>query len=597
MREEFWFESEKEDLPKTLFATINEIDKRQSQRYIDNLLHLSAYTGKRLTGLGQSSYDDYDLGARRISLNVTQACTDTITSKIGKNNPKITVLTDNGNYSQQQRAKKLSQFINGQFQKLNIYRTASRVLKVGCVFGDGFIKIWQENSRIMAERTLPHELIVDSREAIDGSPRTLYQVKMVSKQILKKIYPDKEELIEEACKAGEFRTLEYYDPFYRSDMVAVAEGWRLPSRKGTNDGRHVISISTTELLDENWKYDYFPFPKLSFSEKVMGFWSAGIPEILYSIQAELDRVMERISDSIWINSVPRVLYEYSSKIVKEHFNNEVGSLLGYRGAMPTFITPQSVGPDVFSHIDRLYQKAFEIVGISQMSVGSSKPKELSSGKAIRESQDVESDRFAELKQAYDSFHLEIANQIIDRAKEIYEYDKSFAVITQDNEGTEIIKWSEVDMDRDAYVMQVYPTNLLSAHPSGRLADVLDLMGGGLLGKEDALSLLDFPDIKAMMSSNIQLAQRNDILATISKMVDTGKFIPPEINQNLNLGVQFCQAFYLTYKNKGVPEKTLNNLLLWISEATALIISMTPPPMPPEAAGLPTEASAPTAQGI
>lgn len=579
----FWFEADKKDLPELIFATINEIDKRQSQRYIDNLLHLSSYTGKRILGLGMGSYDDYDIGGDRICLNITQACTDTIVSKIGKNNPKITVLTDNGNYSQQQRAKKLSQFINGQFQKLGIYRLASKSLKVASIFGDGLVKVWQENSQIMAEKTLPHEIIVDSREAIDGCPRTLYQVKMVSKQVLKKIYPGKEEYIEEACRAGAFRTLEYYDPFYRSDMVAVAEAWRLPSRKGSGDGRHAIAISTIELLDEPWKYDYFPFPKLSFSERVMGFWSAGIPEILMPIQYELDRVMKRISDSIWLNSVPRVLYEYSSKIVKEHFNNEVGSLIGYRGAIPQFVTPQSVGADVFGHIDRLYAKGFEILGISQMSVGSSKPKELSSGKAIRESQDVESDRFAELKQAYDSFHLEIANQIIDRAKEIYAYDKSFSVITQDNEGTEVIKWSDVDMDRDAYIMQVFPTNLLSSHPSGRLADVLDLINGGLMSKEDALSALDYPDIKSIMTSSIELAQRNDILATISKMIDTGKFIPPEVNQNLVLGVKFCQAYYLNYKNKGVPEKSLNNLLLWISEASAMIAAMTPPaPVVPEA---------------
>lgn len=592
MNDQFWFEAEKEDLPKVLFATVHEIDNRQSQRYIDNLLHLSSYTGKRLSGLGQSSYDDYDIGAKRISLNVTQACVDTITSKVGKNNPKITVLTDNGNYTQQQRAKKLSQFINGQFQKLKIYRTATKSLKSSCIFGDGFIKIWQENSEIMAERVLPHEIVVDAREAINGDPRSLYQVKMVSKQVLKSIYKDKENQIEEACRQGALRSLDYYDPFFKSDMVAVVEAWRLPSRKGSGDGRHVISIYTTALLDEPWNYNYFPFPKIPFSEKVMGYWSAGIPELLYTIQVELDRVMERISDSIWINSVPRVLYEYSSKIVKEHFNNEVGSLIGYRGAMPQFITPQSVGQDVFAHIDRLYSKAFEIIGISQMSVGSSKPKELTSGKAIRESQDVESDRFSALKQSYDEFHLEVANQIIDRAKEIYEYDKKFAVITQDNEGTEIIKWSDVDMDRDSYVMQVYPTNLLSSHPSGRLADVLDLMNGGLLSKEDALSLLDFPDIKAVMTSSLPIAQRNDILETISKMIDTGKFIPPDVNQNLQLGIQFCQAFYLTYKNKGVKQSSLDNLLLWISEASAIISVMSPAPMPE----MPIE-EAPLTQGI
>jgi hypothetical protein len=88
-----------------------------------------------------------------------------------------------------------------------------------------------------------------------------------------------------------------------------------------------------------------------------------------------------------------------------------------------------------------------------------------------------------------------------------------------------------------------------------------------------MSLLDFPDIKAVMG--IENAQRDDILATIDKMVTTDEFLPPEIYQNLQLGIKYCQAFYLKYKSKKVSQVRLDNLLRWITEANSLIQVMTP----------------------
>lgn len=579
----FWFELDKEEVPSSVTATINEIENRQSQRYLDNLLYLGLYSGKRINGLGVYHYDQYGETDRRISLNLTQACTDTITSKIGKNNPKVTFLTDNGDYFQQEKAKNLEKYISGQFARLGIYKLATKCLKSACIFGDGLVKVYERDSEIFVEKTLSNEIIVDSREAFDGNPRNLYQVKQVSKVVLKKIYPDKEEQIEECSQQSFLSSYNNYDPFYRNDMVPVIEGWHLPSKKDKSDGRHIICIPNASLLDETWENDYFPFPKLSFSEKVMGFWNAGIPEIGYTIQCEIDRVMNRISDSIWLNSVPRIFYEYSSKIVKEHFNNDVGSMIGYRGQMPQIFTPTSVGGDVFGHVDRLYQKFFEIIGISQMSVGSVKQTAMS-GKAIRESQDTEGDRFAALKQQYDNFHLDIANQILDRSRDIAKYDKTYSIITQDQSGTVRIKWSEVSMKKDSYIMQMYPTNLLSSHPSGRLADTIDLMNVGLLTKDEALSLLDYPDIKSVIS--IEKAQREDILCTISTMINENKYLPPEVAQNLQLGIQYCQASYLIYKNKKVDQERLDLLLRWITEAGAIQAAMAPPV--PQAAPIPEQ---------
>ena len=54
---------------------------------------------------------------------------------------------------------------------------------------------------------------------------------------------------------------------------------------------------------------------------------------------------------------------------------------------------EKISQDLFMHLDRLYNRSFEIAGISQLSAQSSKPSGLDSGRALREFSDIESERF------------------------------------------------------------------------------------------------------------------------------------------------------------------------------------------------------------
>jgi hypothetical protein len=240
--------------------------------------------------------------------------------------------------------------------------------------------------------------------------------------------------------------------------------------------------------------------------------------------------------------------------------------------------------ELFTHLDRLYQRAFEIVGISQLSAQSAKPAGLNSGKALREYNDIESERFLAVSRRYEDFYLEAARQMIDLAKEIAALEDDYEVVVPGKEFVDSVKWSEIDLEEDQYVMKCYPTGFLPSTPTGRFQFAEDLIRAGFVSAEEGLSLLDFPDTQSTL--NLKLAPKRDIENMIERMVDTGEYEPPEPFQNLQLGVDMCKAAYLQYRLMDVPEERLELLRTWAEQALKML-QPPAPEMPPQMAA-PTE---------
>lgn len=567
----YWFEADSdEQLASRVFDTVKQIQHRQYYKTEQNLRYYRLYSNQGNKG---TFVNEFSLKTKMqmLSLNVVQSITDTITSNIGKNKPKVTFLTDHGNYQMKERAKKLDMFTQGQFNTTGVYQKAPLTLKRACVFGDGYVKPYIQDGEIKLEKVYPEEIKVDEMELDD--PRSLYRVKLVSRKLVMQMYPDKADKIK-SIMPGSYKDLYMIGAESQIvDLIPVIEAYRLPSRKGATDGRHCLITLGCVLSDKPYKKDYFEIVKLPFSEGILGYYGVGVAELLVGIQYEINKTLKRIQQSIHLMAVPRVFYEYGSDIVEEHFDNEIGSMVGYSRTPPTIITPQTVGAEVFNHLDRLYQRAFEIIGVSQMSAGGQKMQGLDSGEAIRTFRDVETARFATLQENYDNFHLEIARQYIDLAKEIAEKDSSYSVLSKSSEGTIKIKWKDVAMKDDEYILQMYPTSLLPTEPAGRLSTVIEMTQAGMFSQKEAMELLDYPDVKSITS--IKNAKLNDILKTIFHMIEEGEYLPPEPFQDLELGIEYCQAYYLKFRLQDVSPEKLNLLTQWISDARAILI---PPQM-------------------
>jgi len=572
-----WWKKNKSEYHSSIFPYLKRLQTQQSYRHSQNVTNMRLYgnlESNTLTTYNVMKGEPTSSASRnRITMNVVQSCIDTMVSKIVKNKPRPYFLTDGGDWSVKRKAEKLNQFVEGIFYSTKYYEKRQQAILDQGIFGDGVLKFYiSENSdgkkEIKCERVLPDEIVVDDTEAFYGEPRQMHQLKWVHRDVLKQVFPGNDFIIDQA--GAEDLSMRYYSDIARNPfMVMVVESWHLPSSEKAKDGVHCITIASKTLFSEPYKKDYFPFTFDKWAPRPVGFFAQGLAEQLTGLQVEINKILRTIQVSMHLVSVPKVFVEEGSKITSAHLDNKIGGIIRYAGRPPT---PGQIGhipPELFSHLQYLYQRAYEIVGISSLSANSAKPSGLDSGKALRTYNDIESERFMSVMKRYEQTTLDAARIFIDLAKEIAESDEYF-VRVPGKKFLQTINWKDIDLTEEQYMMQVFPTNALSQEPSARLQEVQELMQAGLMSREDGLKLLDYPDLKSFY--NRVNAGIDDVEKQLELMIDKGEYMSPEPYQNLQYAIPFMQSSYLQYRADGAPEENLELIRRWIDEADSMIKS-------------------------
>lgn len=566
-----WWLSSDNDTKDDVFAVVKHLEKDQGYRSFDNLRHARLYGDSHLRGLGIYSYSKMDASAptsHSVTLNIVQSMIDTVVSKITKNKPRPNFLTDGGKWNIQQKAKKLTKFVDGIFASSDFYQKSALAFLDSCIFGTGAIKIFEANGNIKAERVFIDEIIVSDVESYYGKPRQLHQVKHVHKDVLKEMFPKKAALIDQANDSEtQYANITTYQN--KDDMVRVIESWHLPSGVDAKDGAHTIVIENVTLLKEKYTKLFFPFVFFRWNLRPVGFFGFGIAEQLQGLQLEINKILRTIQVSMHLVSIPKLLVEASSKIVSAHLNNKIGGIIKYAGTPPQYSPLGGIPGELFNHLSFLYEKAYEVIGISQLSAQSVKPAGLESGKALREFNDIESERFLAVATRYETAFVDAGKIIVDLARDIYKDNKDFSVKTKGRDFIETIKWEEVDLEDDQFMMDVFPASALSKDPAGRLQDIQDLMAAGFLDKEQSLKLLDFPDLQSTM--DLMNADSQNLDKIVERMIDKGEYFPPEPYQNLENAVRKIQQAYLMYRMQGIPEDRLDLLRRYMEDAQGLLL--------------------------
>ncbi len=554
---------------EAIFPYIRYLDTQQSYRQEANIRNMRLYGNFEYAGLSAYNYMRTESTAtqNRVTMNVVQSMVDTVTSKITKNKPRPYFLTDGANWSMQRRAEKLTKFAEGQFYATDLYAKAAVAFKDSCIFGTGCLKIFIRDQKIQVERVFIDEITVDDGESYYGMPRQMHQRKWVHKDVLKAAFPEYSGAIDAAgVVMSDFTSS--FSTKQAGDMLLVVESWKLPSGGKKQDGKHTICIDNATLFTERYTKNCFPFVFFRWNEQPLGFFGQGISEQLTGLQLEINKILRTIQVSMHLVSVPKIFIEAGSKIVSAHVNNKIGGIIKYAGTMPTPGQLGTIPAELFSHLDRLYQRAFEIVGVSQLSAQSSKPMGLNSGKALRTFNDLETERFMSVALRYEAAFLEATKVMLDLAKDLASETGNYSVKVPGSTFLSTIKWEDVEMDEDQYLLQCFPTNALSQNPSARLQEVQELLQAGFIGAEDGADLLNFPDLKAY--NNLKNSSVENIKKQIELIVEEQKYSGPEPFQNLPYGIKKMQEAYLMYQNQGAPDEVLELFRTWIAEADALI---------------------------
>lgn len=570
-----WFK-EKSEVYQSLFPLMERVGSNQQYRRSENLIHARLYGNVDIIGLTPGTYarpNPVSNGARP-RFNVVASCVETLASKISKSRPRPQFITSGADWQLQQKAKKLSQFIVGQFYQSQTYEESDKCFIDACVFGTGIMKVYRDSGTIKNERVIPEEIVVDDAEAMHGKPRNMYQRKAVSRDVLKSMFPKQASLIDDLPSVDEDWGMMNADDV---DFVEVVEAWHLRSSPTAKDGRHCMVTKNCDLLCEPWEKDKFPFAVMRFRRRLAGWFGQGIPEIIAGIQVDINRILRNNQISQYLHSAPAWLVEENSSVVSAHLNNDIGHIVKYRGIPPELKTWASVNPEMYQQINVHIQRAYEEIGISQLSATSQKPAGLDSGKALREYNDIESERFIKLGQSWEQFHLDIADLMIDEARAISEEDPSYAVNSKGKKFLQSIKWKSVDMDRECYQMACFPTSQLPNTPAGRMAYIQELMTAGFIDPDTGQELLEMPDLDRF--NDLRFSGRQVVRENIGAIVDDGKYTPPEPFQDLNYSFSYAQMMYNYSKLHGAPETSLELLRRYMQQVKALQDMANPPPPP------------------
>lgn len=565
-----WWNAKKSEVHKDIFDVVTHLHRSQTERMEKNLRALSLYGNSDL--LAQTPYTYTKLATpqlpeNRVKYNIISSTSDTVCAKISKMNARVEFLTNGGDWRLKKQSKQLSKFTEGLFYHNEIHKLHQAGFRDSTIFDVGAIKhyIDADHKEIRSERVLPIELYVDLADALYGHPTHMYQVKYFHREVLQSMYPKYKSDIKASAESFD-RTL--YKANELADYVAVIESWKIPTGKDT-EGRHCVTIEKATLEDEPYTKRYFPFTFFHWSKPITGFWGQSLAERLQGNQIEINKMLRTIQKSFHLGSAFKVFLEYGSRVAKEHLNNEIGSIVYYAGSKPEFYVPQTVHPEFFKHLEWLIEKGYEEAGISVSSATSQKPAGLESAVAIREYNDIETERFAIISQNYEHSFLKTAKIYLDLAREMHDAGMDLKVTAESKKFIESIKWSQIELQENDYIMKMFPVSMLPHEPAGRLAFVQDLMNSGLIPQQYALNLLDFPDLEQFVSR--ETAAVDDIQKTIDSIMEKGidGFTNPEPFQNLDIGVQMMHSSYLEAKNNDVPEDRLELMRNWIAMAEKL----------------------------
>lgn len=566
-----WWDAASEAVARDMQSAARRCEADSQDRVEAAMMHMALYTNVRVTSLyaagmalGTRGWGVATLG-HMAKYNVVKSAVDTVYNMIAKNRPRVVPLANGGDWKSRRRAKKAKLFLDGAFYECAVYEKARRAFIDACVFDCGVLAVAHHCDRLIVERVLPIELFVDEGDAVYGAPTVMYRRKYVDRTSLMRMYPEHAQAIAGAARAS-------VHPSQGYDMVTCWEGWRLPGYGPDNElvgGRHVVACGDAALVDEPWTRTRFPVAVMRWTHPVVGYWGQSLVSELAGIQFEINDMLRAITEAAR-RTRPRVYVEIGSKVTAASMGADDG-LTYYSGQRPIESAPQLFSPDYYAHLERLKRWAFEAAGVSELSAGARKPSGLDSGAALREYNNIESARQVTHGQDYERLIVDVAELILEEAAAMYADGVDWAPSRAAKDFIESVPWSEVAQD-DPYRVQLFPASSLPTHPAARMETVAELYKSGMIGsKEEAMRLLDFPDLESDLS--VRIAAIDDVHRAVDGIADGGDYEPPDPMSDLRYAIQYAQSVYLRGRGAEQPDDVQELLLRYAAEAGALLDSM------------------------
>ena len=411
-------------------------------------------------------YDDvYSEDSTVPKLNIIKSAIDAVVSKIATAHCRPFVNTVNGSFKTIQICKQLQVFFDYFFEEKKVPAKIVEALRDACIFDSGYIFIDE-----------------DTGDVKNLAPWNVY-TRQVEKNDFKSVYIEFPNASVDALKESDYDLLTEEE----KEGLYITIGYFYDSKTKTK--AILVNRNIREIKEID--FDVIPVTVIRYTAPVVGTGTLSVSDMLRGIQIEIDELMKRISDASVLNPALTFFIPNASNIKVGQLNNRVGNIVQYNAPVndrPVEVaTPEFISNQYISLLDNLVEKAYNMVGISQLSAQGKKPAGLDSGVALATQADIESDRFQVLLDQYIQMFVDVAKiavQVFSAHKDIIEPSRYSLRIT----------WGEVEKEFHKMRIQFSCADSLSKDPSEKLKQLQTLAQAGIIPATQIASLLELPDI-------------------------------------------------------------------------------------------------------
>lgn len=398
-------------------------------------------------------------------LNVLKSAIDSVVSKISTAHCRPYVNTVKGSYKTIQICTQLQIFFDYYFEENDVQSKIVEALRDACIFDTGYIYIDEKTGEVKVIE--PWNVYTRQREK--GAFKSFY-IEFPNTSV-DSINDDDYDLLKANEAKQNYTTIGY---FYDSRTKT----------KATLVNRQIRDIKPLNS-------DVLPIVPIYYTMPIVGNSTLSIVDMLKGIQVEIDELMKRISEASVLNPALTYFISNASNIKVGQLNNKVGNIVQFnsaQGSSPVEVaTPNFIADQYISLLDNLMEKAYNMVGISQLSAQGKKPAGLDSGVALATQNDIESDRFQVLLDQYIQMFTTVAKKIT----KVFEANKD---IIKPSRYSLSLTWDDVKKEYDKMRIQFSAADAISKDPSEKLKLLQSLAEAGIIPATQIASLLELPDI-------------------------------------------------------------------------------------------------------
>lgn len=607
-----WYEMRRDDVHTGVQAEVKRIRQQLAQQRTDVLCWMEMYAAGNVAGLGRMAHaqERLDLYAGDKSFNMTAALVDTAVSRIAQKPAIPMYTTTGGDYGLMRKARKKSQVLQGQMNELAppVMRKAfTCAAKVGTGFVHDYID--DESGRVALRFVHPMQVLVEHVDGMHGKPRSIHFLDVRAKSLLKTYYPEAGYRIDQCGGiSSDTKTELFLDAVTeRSAFVEVWESWHLPAGKrddGTwrHKGRHTLCIEGVTLVDEAWEDDELPFTPVRYRERDFGYYGSGIAERCEPNQRRVDEMIETNAKSQRLASTLVILNPNGKEsVAPEKITNELGLILNFDGDVgaPTAVTWSGTLRDLQEQITLEFERAALVEGLSEQSInGEGASQGMTSGVAVRASDDVSASRLIAPIDLYQAACIAVAKRIAKRNDQLAKANRRYSVSAKTQQGRSTFlqtsTWAELDIPEGHAQVDMMPMSALPTTPQGKWAAVMEWIDGGFVDQQYAMQLLQFPDLDSY--ADTRLAHIDIAQWQVEQILDE-KRAQPVPRQNLQVAVDIATRAELKAMTMSAPDHVIDAFEAFLRRCEEMIdeavaenmkkqAMMAPPPPAAPGAGPP-----------